>query len=140
MSIQILNKRLTPDKTMLCEGLSIKEFRCKCLHPSCCLVIITDNLRLAYEISRRTFQLPLKINSGHRCAWYNHYLREKGKAKTATLSRHVTGEAIDISKHHIEHLDKEYVRQTFRDSGFSTVIEYENFWHCDVRKELLRAF
>ena len=115
----------------LCHGLTAKEFRCKCHNEGCKATIIHPKLLKAYESLRTFLDVPFTINSGYRCPAHNAHIGGK------PMSRHQTGEAIDISAKNI--LDVwaiERVKFIAKESGF-TYIEYHNkgnFFHLDVRE------
>ena len=111
----------------ICPGLSSKEFKCRCKNDFCTATIISEDLIKAYRKFRKTIGVPLKINSGYRCAAHN---KTVGGVK---LSRHVSGEAIDISLKSLSHLEHEEIEWAARVSGFSFIKFYKAFVHLDVR-------
>ena len=111
----------------LCPGLMASEFACKCKNEHCRATIISEELMLAYEKFRKLIDEPLYINSGYRCSAHN--LAVKG----SVISRHMTGEAIDISLKSIGSFSNKDIEKLAKASGFTMVIFYETFVHLDVR-------
>lgn len=103
--------------------LTAKEFRCKCNRVSCSIVLMSPRLRDSWNISRAQFGKPLKVNSGHRCGPHNE---EVGGLSN---SKHLTGDAIDISHKEFEANEKQRL-QFILERNFDTVIEYPTFYHC----------
>ena len=112
-------------------GLFNDEFRCKCSNPSCRATLIDERLINAYKNFRLAVGVPLTINSGYRCPWHNNSIGG------AALSRHTSGEALDISLHNLlsaftiqEIIDK------LKAAGFTYTRYYqaENFIHADTRE------
>lgn len=114
-------------KVRFCKGLTSQEFACKCHTDSCRATIISGDLIKAYNKFRRLVNVPLKINSGFRCTLHNRL--EGGKS----CSRHLTGEAIDISLKTIDHLSQSDIEFALKDSGFTWIKFYKTFVHADVR-------
>lgn len=112
----------------LCFGLTSREFGCRCDDIFCRALIVSAELIRAYYNFRCVVSTPLKINSGFRCTAHNYC--EGGTA----LSRHLTGEAIDISLETIEDLDSNDIRKLALKSGFTFVKFYKSFVHLDVRQ------
>ena len=81
----------------------------------------------AYENFRKLVNVQLKINSGYRCNKHNKDVGGKN------LSRHLTGEAIDVSLKTIDHLDENDIEFAARSSGFTYIKFYKTFVHLDVR-------
>ena len=103
--------------------LSSKEFKCKCNRPTCNLTIMSPRLRESWNISRAQFGKPLKINSGFRCGPHNE--ASNGHPR----SKHMTGDAIDISHKEFENIEKQRLRLIL-ENNFDRVIEYPTFYHC----------
>lgn len=122
--IKILKKHI---KVRLIKGLSAKEFQCKCKYVSCTSVLASKQLIKAYGAFRLLVNRPLKINSGHRCPQHNYKIGGK------PLSRHQSGEAIDISLSTIKHLTGAKIKKLAIDAGFTKIIFYKSFIHLDVR-------
>lgn len=119
-----VSKRLTK---RLCTGLTLKEFRCRCNHESCRSTFYNTRLVEAYKKFRKLVGVPLNINSGFRCILHN--FNEKGSA----LSRHTTGEAIDIRLDTLQHLSREEIEFALKKAGFTFILFYKTFVHADVR-------
>lgn len=103
--------------------LSSKEFRCQCNRVTCSLVLMSPRLRDSWNISRSQFGKPLKINSGHRCGPHNE------EVGGLINSKHLTGDAIDISHKEFENIEKQRLRLIL-ENNFDVVIEYPTFYHC----------
>jgi uncharacterized protein YcbK (DUF882 family) len=113
----------------ICEGLNTLEFQCKCKHEACRSIIINPLFIEAYESFRLLIDLPLTINSGHRCTLHNFEVGGK------PMSRHLSGEAVDIDLTNI--LDVWSIDRVLfiaKECGFRYVERYEklNFLHVDV--------
>jgi len=106
----------------LSEHFTEKELACPC----CGLYIPDVSLLIALEHVRFTLG-PVTVNSSTRCDKHN---KEVGGT---ARSRHLTGEAADIT---VEHTSPNAVFRSLHDSGFSNLIglgKYETFTHIDVR-------
>ena len=113
----------------LCEGLTLKEFQCKCKNDVCKSVLVDRNLVDAYDKFRCLVNTPLIISSGHRCLLHN---KDVGGAD---LSRHLSGEAIDISLQTLREFDKKELKRLLKLAGFTWVKFYMFFIHADVREK-----
>lgn len=112
----------------LCYGLNSAEIDCKCLNKSCQHILISDRLLKSYVTLRKLINLPFTINSGYRCPQHNL------SAGGATLSRHMSGEAIDVSsKNILEVFDEEHLKDLITFSEFTFYKFYKTFVHLDVR-------
>lgn len=78
--------------SILCEGLSHDEFKCKCDYDSCKITLISDKLLKAYWRLRAHVNVPLKITSGYRCPRHNNEIPGSNDR-----SYHQLGAAIDIA-------------------------------------------
>ena len=117
-------------KINLCYGLTNKEFRCKCTNKFCRATVVNEKLLDAYLAFRLFVDVPLKINSGFRCAKHNY--NTKGKS----LSQHQVGKAIDIdSSSLLEFFSTATVIDIAMRAGFTFVKWYpkKKFFHMDVR-------
>ena len=112
----------------LAKGLTSKEFDCQCACLSCRATIISYELIKAYAKFRALVNVKLRINSGYRCPLHNQIVGG------VPLSRHTSGEAIDISKTTLNHLCKSDIDHAAKISGFTKIIHYKTFVHLDVRK------
>ncbi len=116
---------------ILAKGLTLKEFQCKCNYPECNIIIISKKLVDGYDFFRKVLALPLQINSGHRC------LRHNKNIGGAPLSRHLSGQAIDVAYNgplEGKYLSKQ-VAYIALEYGFTFVkyIDKDRFFHFDVR-------
>lgn len=125
----MINVLLKSTNTRLCKGLKSSEIACKCSNESCRMTMYCSDMIKAYEGFRELVGVPLIINSGYRCPQHN-------KAVGGTpMSRHQTGEAIDISLQTLDHLSREDIEFAAVHSGFKFVKFYKTFVHMDVRKK-----
>lgn len=114
-------------KVRLCKGLSTQEYSCKCSNNFCKTTVISKNLIKSYSSFRNLIGVRLLINSGYRCQSHNH------NVGGAELSRHLTGEAIDINLKSLHHLDNDEIEFAAKNSGFNFIKFYKSFVHLDVR-------
>ena len=114
---------------VLTQGLNALEYQCNCTHKSCRSVMISSSLVEAYGKFRERVAMALKINSGNRCALHN--FNEGG----APMSRHVTGEAIDLEYVWKKLWTVDETIKVLKECGFTFILFYkvEEFFHCDVR-------
>ncbi len=125
MDNKVLLKKYERQK--LCNGLHSDEFECKCSYKSCRSTIINIRLIKAYSEFRRILGVSLIINSGIRCTQHNFDVGGSPR------SRHLTGEAIDISKRTLNHLSDEEIEHAAKIAGFTFIKIYSTFIHLDVR-------
>ena len=114
----------------LCEGLTAKEFRCRCSHESCRATVINEKLVDSYHAFRLYMDMPLHITSGFRCTLHNFEVGGKPQ------SRHILGDAIDISV--VNLLEKVTIKDVLyyaQKAGFTFTKYYpeHKFVHMDVR-------
>lgn len=107
----------------LAHNLSSDEFQCQCNRPRCNTILFSPRLKDSWNVSRAEFGKRMTVNSGHRCQMHNE---EVGGVDE---SRHVKGEAIDISHDEFEPMEKRYLLSIL-EKNFDTVIEYPTFYHC----------
>lgn len=111
----------------LCKGLTSSEFSCQCSYDYCKATLISKKLIKAFEKFRILVDVRLRINSGYRCPQHNQDVGGKPK------SRHQAGQAIDISLTTLGHLTRGDIEHAAKSSGFTFLIFYKHFVHCDVR-------
>jgi uncharacterized protein YcbK (DUF882 family) len=114
----------------LCNGLSSKEFRCRCQDDYCRSFIVSEKLIAAYEMFRTFLDIPLHITSGYRCAKHNYRIGGK------PMSRHLTGEAIDIAAPNLlEVFSVQQIISIAKRAGFTYINYYprKKFFHMDCR-------
>ena len=110
-------------------GLTLKEFRCKCVYESCTGTVISKALIEAYGTFRREIDKSLTILCGFRCSLHNFNTQN-----SSLKSRHMAGDAIDISLHNLsEFFTNEQLKKIALRCGFTYVKFYSNFMHLDVR-------
>jgi hypothetical protein len=107
----------------LAYGLSSSEFRCKCEKMTCNQLLFSPRLKDSWNISRIKFGESLIVLSGHRCQSHN---KDVGGVPD---SRHVRGEAIDISHIEFDTLKKRELKKILEEN-FDVVIDYPTFYHC----------
>ena len=103
------------------------EFACKC---KCGFNVIDAELLKVLNRLRETFNTPIKINSGARCAAHNKAVGGSPK------SQHLLGKAADITMNRtpqevFNHLD--YIYHDCYGIGL-----YDTFVHIDVREKKAR--
>lgn len=116
-------------------GLSAKEFQCQCTNMSCRATLVHPDLLEAYEKFRVALNVALIITSGYRCPLHNF----SGKVGGSPLSRHTSGQAIDITWDSIlkSGKSKKAVVNLAIKCGFTFVLQYQSFVHLDVRDEVV---
>lgn len=90
--------------------------------------MLSRRLIKAYKRFRELVGVGLNVNSGFRCTQHNF------DVGGSPLSRHLIGEAIDISLKTINHLTKDEVQLSAIEAGFTFVKFYKTFVHLDVRE------
>ena len=114
----------------ICNGLTAKEFRCRCAYEACRAVIVDDIFINAFDTFRLFIELPLHVLSGHRCTQHNYDV--KGKPQ----SRHLMGQAVDIAAPNLlEIFTVQQVIKIARGAGFTFIKYYpkKKFFHMDSR-------
>lgn len=114
-------------KIRLCKGLTSLEMACKCDNDFCRGTIISRKLVKAFGKFRELIGLKMRITSGFRCAPHNFAVGGK------SLSRHTSGQAVDISLKSMDHLSNEEIDHAAKMSGFTYSKFYKSFVHLDVR-------
>lgn len=107
--------------------LTNQEFRCKCKNESCTATILDGALSIAFLEFRALCGVPVIINSGYRCPQHNAAI------SGATRSRHMMGQAVDISRKTLGHLSDRDIKERARIAGFKFVKFYSAWIHLDVR-------
>lgn len=113
-------------KSKITDGLDNTEYRCHCVNPACHCTMIDKELVEAYHKFRFLIGKPLIINSGFRCSLHNFMIGGR------TMSRHLSGEAIDISNKNLP--DPLETTKIARQAGFKYIKFYveKDFWHFDT--------
>ena len=124
MSVKVYKKWIDRRLTI---GLDSEEFRCKCTHVQCRALIVSDDLLESYKRFRLRIGKPLKITSGHRCTIHNYGVGG------VSNSKHLAGQAIDISLDSFIGTSLDVVEGIAKDCGFKFVKFYDKFVHLDVR-------
>lgn len=125
MSVTILKKE---PQILLCYGLSLYEFNCKC--DECVATIVNSSLLDAYQKLRTSLDRSITITCGYRCPSHN---KEVGGVE---LSRHTVGDALDMLLSSLRHIgNNSKIVDVLKQSGF-TYIEINDergYVHADVR-------
>ncbi len=119
MIIEIIEKEFNGE---IAYKLSNLEFRCKCNNKDCNYTLFSPKLSKSWHLTRATWGRPLKVNSGFRCQKHNEAVGGVDK------SRHMLGEAIDISHSQFNIQDKNKLKEIL-ERFFDVVLEYETFYH-----------
>ena len=114
-------------KVRFCLGLNSDEFKCRCSYDFCQSIIITKDLINAYLKFRKLVGVKLRINSGYRCVAHNMDVGGR------PLSRHTSGQAIDIDLKSLNHLHEDDIEHAAKTAGFTYIKFYKTFVHMDVR-------
>lgn len=109
-------------------GLTTNELACKCNYEFCTVTIVHPDLIKAWGKFRRLVKVPIRITSGFRCAAHNK------DHNGSNLSRHMTGQAVDISRKSLDHLSDSDIEFAAKESGFTYIKFYKTWVHLDVRK------
>lgn len=124
---------LKGEDKQLCTGLLHSEVWCKCKYASCRATPIHKDMIDCYERLRIKLNVPLKINSGHRCAQHNY--DSGGSPK----SFHQSFLAIDIAyTGALLNFPQEIVIKHIQEAGFqfSYYDSVKHFFHCQVSRFL----
>ena len=90
MTVKLVEKG---SHVQISKNVNLDEFECQCTFKACVAVIINSELFDKFEILReRCGNQPLRITSGYRCPSHNNSV-----PKSAKLSRHMAGTALDIA-------------------------------------------
>lgn len=125
-AIRCYPKSISSNELKITDGLTTKEFSCRCRMVTCHFTLVHPKLIEAYSETRKEFGRYLIIRSGFRCQTHN--IDVEGAAE----SYHTMGMAIDIAPTNprVEVLnDLEIIAK----KHFSKVLRYRDFIHCDVR-------
>jgi hypothetical protein len=107
-----------------CKHLTLNEVACKCNYPECRSVFLEGLTISAFSKLRSAVGRPLTINSGNRCARHNFDVGGE------ICSRHITGQALDIS---CEGIDLNYLAIEAKKAGFTFIKIYKSWIHVDTR-------
>ncbi|MCU7840868.1 MAG: DUF882 domain-containing protein [Candidatus Thiodiazotropha sp. (ex Troendleina suluensis)] len=113
---------------MKSQYFSRYEFRCRC---GCGKNTVDAELLDVLENVRETFERPVEINSGHRCARHNK--KEGGSKK----SQHLDGKAADIVVIGVSSYEV-YGYLNHRYPKKYGIGQYPDFTHIDIRPEAAR--
>lgn len=108
------------------------EFDCPCDDPNCKETIIDESLIVNLEKMHEEEQAALKINSGHRCKYYQNVLRLRGYETSTGPSKHEDGGAADVSRVD-ERKNGVELEKSARKAGFTSVGVGHSFVHVDTR-------
>lgn len=81
-------------KVKLNDHFISSEFNCPCTN--CNETLINTDLVAGLERMREALGVPLRINSGYRCAEYQHALSLRGYETAIGTSQHTLGNAADV--------------------------------------------
>jgi uncharacterized protein YcbK (DUF882 family) len=116
----------------LSDHFKVPEFSCPCT--SCTETIIDSYLIVKLEALRLLLQVPIRINSGYRCANYQAELRLRGYETAIGLSQHQLGRAADIMASEGD-ISGGVLETLSRQAGFRAV-GVGNVWvHVDLRDD-----
>jgi len=108
----------------LSEHFYMSEYQCKDGS-----MFIELELVEKVEQLRKILGRPIIINSGYRSPEYNV------KIGGASNSQHIYGRAVDIQK--FDGLSDEFIETLAVMLGFRGIGIYNNFYHLDIREELI---
>ena len=125
----MIRNYLTFDKddkrSLIAFWLSAQEAKCRCDNDTCFFTLVDTKLINSWTNVRAIWAKPLTVNSLFRCIKHN----ESDEVKGTKHSRHVRGQAIDISTKGMSDSEKESFIELVRDY-FDYVQIYESFVHC----------
>ena len=98
-----------------------EEFECKC---GCGSNTVDYRLVRLLESIREHFDVPVHVNSGHRCERHN------ARVGGTEFSQHLKGKAADIV---VDGVPSELVAELAHDLGAPGIGCYNDFIHVDVR-------
>lgn len=119
-------------KIQLSKNLSHDEFKCQC--NNCEATLINPKLVVAFQKLRDLIGHSLHVNCGYRCQQHNREIRKQG-FKSASRSRHQTGDAIDVSTKNVTQYTQDEFIELAKKCGFTFALKYETFVHLDTRGE-----
>lgn len=120
----------------ICLGLTNKEYACRCEFDACIATIVSPKLITAYEKFRRMVGMPVFPTSGYRCQRHHFENVYDSDMDKVTLSRHLTGEAIDFYVNNLlEKYDVPLLFELLENAGFTFTKYYDDMkvMHADVR-------
>ncbi len=115
--------KLSPDFRFL-------EFDCPCKDIQCRETKVSQDLIDKLQKLRDFTKFPLTITSGHRCAFHQKELRDKGYETAAGPSSHESGLAADIV---CGAFDGRLLAELAERSGFENIGVGKRMIHVDVR-------
>lgn len=125
-----INSYPKDSNVQLSPHFNVSEFRCPC--SQCTTTILDSGLITKLEAMRGALGLPLKINSGYRCANYQSELRLRGYETSTGRSTHEDGRAADCMAEPLTGLELE---KAARSSGFKAVGVASSWAHVDLRND-----
>ena len=111
-------------REMLSLHFSRQEFRCRCNRKECDAKMMDPQFILLLQKLRHKFGKPIGINSGSRCAYWNHAVGGSPR------SLHLIGRASDLRFETIE--DREILAKLAVDLGFGGIGKALTFLHVDT--------
>lgn len=125
---EIMSDTKVYDKNLaykIAEGLTLREFRCKCSYVDCTFTLVNLRAVRSFERLRELFKKPLFVNSAFRCQRHN---KDVGGVDH---SYHKWGSAMDLRPQNPKDLEELYrLAKTVFD--FVKLYKDKGFVHCHM--------
>ena len=123
----------------LSSHFSTKEFACKCINDDCVEQRAAVALIEKLQALRISFQLPISVTSGFRCAKHQNALRDGGLQTTTGQSTHELGHAADIKP---KLADRGTIKRLseLAANHFKAIGTAASFVHVDIRADKKRRW
>lgn len=108
---------------MLTKNFSRDELACPC----CKACPMDKGMLVKLQELRDEWGGSLSVNSAYRCAKHNTNVGGK------QASRHLNGDAIDISNHNMNAYEKYKFLKLLMDMGWTGIGLHKDFFHVDTR-------
>lgn len=108
---------------MLTKNFSRDELACPC----CKACPMDKGMLVKLQLLRDKWNHPLSINSAYRCSVHN------AKVGGKQASRHLSGDAVDISNHTMNAHEKYEFLKLLIDMGWTGIGLHRDFFHIDAR-------
>lgn len=122
---------------ILSPHFTMSEFDCPCTN--CTDTEVDTALIDKLELFRNGVGIPVKINSGYRCANYQNDLRLRGYETAIGVSQHELGRAADVMREDAQSSGIE-LEAIARSCGFKAVGVGHNWIHVDLRDDKERRW